>query len=61
METALIILGFVVFCGAGIAWDYYKPTRFRTTYRSVTNRGTGSGGYSLDSDCGGDSGDGGGD
>jgi len=69
METALVIIGFIVLCIIGIAWDYYKPARFRTGYRNVKIRGesggsrnSGSSGWSGDSwggDCGG--GDGGGD
>ncbi|MBB3993152.1 hypothetical protein GGR95_000780 [Sulfitobacter undariae] len=70
METALIIIGFIVLCIIGIAWDYYKPARFRSSYRNVKTRGEigggtgGSGGsdWSGDNwggDCGG--GDGGGD
>jgi hypothetical protein len=52
MEMALIILAFIVFCGAGIAWDYYKPSRFRTGYHNVRkNNGGDVGG--TDSDCGG--------
>lgn len=36
MEVAFAVIGFFVFCGAGIAWDYYKPSRFRTGYHNVS-------------------------
>mgnify|MGYP007055198959 CR=1 FL=1 len=57
MEMALIILGFIVFCGAGIAWDYYKPSRFRTGYHNVKKNN--DGGYFGSNDNDGRCGDGG--
>ncbi|KEJ88882.1 hypothetical protein [Sulfitobacter donghicola] len=59
MEVALAIIGFVIFCGVGIAWDYYKPSRFRRGYHN-TKSGGGTG-YFGDSDGGSDGGCGGGD
>lgn len=45
MEIALAVLGFIVFCGLGIAWDFYKPTRFRRGYHNISaNRSSPSGG-----------------
>lgn len=58
METALLIVGFIVACCIGIAWDYYKPARFRTSYRNVDKKhgDSGSSGF-FDGDCGDDGGD----
>lgn len=57
METFLLIIAFIVACVLGIAWDYYKPARFRTTYRNVDKKGSGdSGSSSFDSDFDGDGG-----
>lgn len=53
MELALIILAFIVFCGMGIAWDYFKPSRFRTGYHNVRkNVGGYLGGNDSDGGCG---------
>jgi hypothetical protein len=35
METVAIMLGVIVLGVIGIAWDYYKPSRFRTGYHTV--------------------------
>ncbi|MEH6645805.1 hypothetical protein [Sulfitobacter sp.] len=59
MATVFLILGFVIACGLGITWDYYKPARFRTSYRNVDERRSDGGGYISDNDCGGDGGGGG--
>jgi hypothetical protein len=57
METALIIVGFIVLCGVGIAWDYYKPSRFRTGYHNVKKNSGGITGDSGSDDSCGDGGD----
>jgi hypothetical protein len=57
METALIIVGFIVLCGVGIAWDYYKPSRFRTGYHNVRKNSGGITGDSGSDDSCGDGGD----
>lgn len=55
-----MIVGFIVVCGLGIAWDYYKPARFRGGYHKVgstkNNGGGFSGSSSSSSDGGGDGG-----
>ena len=38
MLTVGLILAAVVLGAAGIAWDFYKPSRFRTSYRNVASR-----------------------
>lgn len=53
METVAIILGVIVLGMIGIAWDYYKPSRFRTGYHNVRKNGDSiSGDSSNDSSCG---------
>ncbi len=54
MEFSLITAGFLVFCGVSIAWDYYKPSRFRKGYHNTKRRdGGGYGGGDNYSDSGG--------
>lgn len=56
MEVVIAIILFIVGCAGLMLWDYYKPARFRTTYRNVAERRrwTGDFGYRGDGDGGGD-------
>jgi len=60
VEIVLGIIVFIAVCAALMFWDYYKPARFRTSYRNVAKKGSDRGGLFLsgDSDGGGDGGGG---